>query len=143
MIYCHVFCERTCNVFPGDNLGTGRQRVVTMPPYRHPRGIGGFHFDKLRCHQRRQSRHHDNSRSSVDVLRVEIFAKANLPRAQIPPPRRRNVRNATSVVLLSFDLFSMPMRSCRNAPESLLDLSDADRLGPILARYGRPAYIVH
>ena len=37
VIYCHVFCERACNVFPGDNLGTGRQRVATMPPSRHPR----------------------------------------------------------------------------------------------------------
>ena len=32
VIYCHVFCERTCNVFPGDNLDTGRQRVATVPP---------------------------------------------------------------------------------------------------------------
>ena len=37
VIYCHVFCERTCNVFPGDNLNTGKQRVATMPPCRHPR----------------------------------------------------------------------------------------------------------
>ena len=57
-------------------------------PWCHPsatHGIGGCHFDNLRCHQRRQSRHHDNSRPSADVLRVEIFAKANLQLAQIPP----------------------------------------------------------
>ena len=102
------------------------------------RGIGGCHFDNLRCHQRRQSRHHGNSRPSADVLRVEIFAKANLPLAQIPPPRRRDVKSATSVVLSSFDLFLMPMRACRNAPEPIPVRSDTNRLGPIPGRH-RPA----
>ena len=142
MLYCQVFCESTCNAFPGDNLGTGRQSVATMPPYA-TRGIGDCHFDNLRCHQRRQSRHHDNSRSSADVLRVEIFAKANLLLAQVPPPRRRDVKSASSVVLSSLDLFSMPMRACRNAPEPIPDRSVANCLGPILARYVKPACIVH
>ena len=37
---CYIlswFCERTCTVYPRDNLGTGRQRIATMPPCRHPR----------------------------------------------------------------------------------------------------------
>ena len=37
VIDCHVFCERTCNVFTEDNLDTGKQRAATMPPCRHPR----------------------------------------------------------------------------------------------------------
>ena len=44
------------------------------------------------------------SRPSVNVLRVEISSKANLPLAQIPPLKRRDARNATSVVFLSFDV---------------------------------------
>ena len=63
------------------------------PPPTAPEAVA----DNLRCHQRRLSRHHGNSRPSVDVLRVEISAKANLPLSQIPPPRRRDAWNATSV----------------------------------------------
>ena len=42
--------------------------------------------DNLQCHQWRLSQHHGNSRPSVDVLRVEISAKAKLPLAHIPQP---------------------------------------------------------
>ena len=69
------------------------------PPPTAPEAV----VDNLRCHQWRQSRHHGNSRPSVDVLRVEISAKANLPLSQVPPPRRRDACNATSVVLSSLD----------------------------------------
>ena len=81
------------------------------PPLTAPEAVA----DNLRCHQRRLSRHHGNSRPSVDVLRVEISAKANLPLSQIPPPRR-DAWNATSVVLSSLD-FSCPYRrapTCQN-----------------------------
>ena len=71
-----------------------RQGAISPPPTA-PEAV----VDNLRCHQWRQNRHPGNSRPSVDVLRVEISAKANLPLPQIPPPRRRDAWNATSVVL--------------------------------------------
>ena len=66
----------TCNVFSVDEMG------AIPPPPTAPEAV----VDNLRCHQWRQSRHPGNSRPSVDVLRVEISAKANLPLSQIPPP---------------------------------------------------------
>ena len=82
---------------------TESRQGATPPPPTVPEAV----VDNLRCHQWRRSRHHGNSRPSVDVLYVEISAKANLPLSQIPPPRRRDAWNATSVVLSSLD-FSCP-----------------------------------
>ena len=69
------------------------------PPPTAPEAV----VDNLRCHQWHLSRHHGNSQPSVDVLRVDISAKANLPLSQIQPPRRRDAWNATCVVLSSLD----------------------------------------
>ena len=96
----------TCNVFSVDDLGTEDQRAARVPPLQPPTAPEAV-VDNLRCHQWRLSRHHGNSRPSVDVHRVKISAKANLPLSQIPPPRRRDTWNATSVVLSSLD-FSCP-----------------------------------
>ena len=66
-----------------------------MPPCRHPRHRRLSFWQPAMPPATTFSRHHDNSRPSADVLRVEIFAKANLPLAQIPPPRWY-VKSATS-----------------------------------------------
>ena len=63
------------------------------------------------------------------------FVWIYLLRQDCRPPRRIDIRSAISVVLLSFDLFLMPMRACRNPPEPIPDRSDADRVGPIPDRH--------
>ena len=112
-----------------------RQGAIPLPPTA-PEAV----VDNLRCHQWRQSRHPVNSRPSLDVLRVEISAKANLPLSQIPPPRRRDAWNATSVVLSSLN-FSCPYGrapTCQNRSWTGPMLIASDRYptsGP--ARMGR------
>ena len=73
---------------------TESRQCSAPPPPTAPEAV----VDNLRWQQRRLSPHHGNSRPSVDVLRVKISAKANLPPSQIPPPRRRDAWYATSVV---------------------------------------------
>ena len=104
---------------------TESRQGAAPPPPTAPEAV----VDNLRCHQRRLSWHHGNSRPSVDVLRVGISAKANLPLSQIPPPRRRDAWNATSVVLSSLD-FSCPCGrapTCQNRSWTGLMLTASDR----------------
>ena len=123
----------TCNVFSVEwfeHWRTESRHGATPPPPTAPEAV----VNNLRCHQRRLSRHHDNSRPFVDVLRVEISAKADLPLAQIPPPRRRDAKNATNVVLSSLDL-SCPYGhapKCQNRSWTGPMLTASDRYRPRL-----------
>ena len=112
---------------------TDSRQGATQPPSTAPEAV----VDNLRCHQRRLSRHHGNPRPPVDVLRVEISAKANLPLSQIPPRRREDAWNATtSVVLLSLDFLCPYGRTptCQNPGAGSLGQARIDRA--LLCVYG-------
>ena len=83
---------------------TESRQGAAPPPATAPEAV----VDNLRRHQRRLSWHHGNSRPYVDVLPVEIFTKANLPLAQIPPQQwlRNKMQPAGHPVVVKYQLFS-------------------------------------
>ena len=133
VIWCHVFCERTCNVFPGDYLGTRRQRIATLPACRHPRHRRLSFWQPAMPPATTKSAPQQlsvlNGRTWCgDICCGKFAASAN---TTIKKKRRQKCNQCSFISMC----FLMPMRACRNAPEPIPDRSDADRLGPISDRH--------
>ena len=144
-LFCQVFCESTCNVFPGDNLGTGRQRVAMMPPCRHPRHRRLSFWQPAMPPATTKSAPRQLSVLSGRISCGDICKGKFAASANTTTKKRRQKCNQCSFIIIWF-IFNahagVPQRTRTDPGPVRCEPPRADT-GPPLARYGRPACIVH